>query len=215
MKVRLEADADGSVPVSLSVHAPALPFALVAAHAGVPGPVSGSARLDADFRGAGKTLRQLVASLDGPFSLVSVHGELGNQSFLKLAGGALEALGITLPASGTTTLRCLSLVGAFRKGVLDLQTIALDSTYLSLTGAGRVDFGNEKVGLKVYPLARVGGSPVAVPVIVEGPFSQIGGHLDATGLDKLGLLIDGLFGGDKPVACSSAGVAPAVAGPRP
>ena len=215
LKVSLEADADGgAVPVSLSIHAPALPLALVAAHAGVAGPVSGSARIDADLRGAGTTLRQLAASLEGPFSLVSVNGEVSNQSFLKLTGGALQALGITIPASGATTLRCLDLVGVFRKGMFTLQTLALASTYLSLTGAGQVDFANENVQVKIFPLAQVGGSPVAVPVIIEGPFSNIGGHLDATGLDKLGLLIDGLFGGDKPISCGAAGAALATGEPR-
>jgi hypothetical protein len=34
------------------------------------------------------------------------------------------------------------------------------------------------------------------------------GRLDASGLDKLGLLIDAWFGGDQPETCSDAGLVP-------
>ncbi len=56
------------------------------------------------------------------------------------------------------------------------------------------------------PLARVAGAPGAVPVVVEGPFRAVKGRLEATGLDKLGLLFDGLFGGDTSDACAKAGL---------
>ncbi len=62
--------------------------------------------------------------------------------------------------------------------------------------------------LKLHPLARLSGSQVSVPVLVEGPFRAIHGRLDADGLDKLGLLIDAWFGGDQPRTCSDAGLAP-------
>jgi hypothetical protein len=55
---------------------------------------------------------------------------------------------------------------------------------------------------------------VPVPVLVKGPCRAIQGRLDATGFDKLGLLIDGLFGGDHPDTCSDAGLAPPRANPR-
>jgi hypothetical protein len=43
-------------------------------------------------------------------------------------------------------------------------------------------------------------------VLVEGPFRAVTGRLDATGLDKLGLLIDAWFGGDTPATCADAGL---------
>ena len=53
-----------------------------------------------------------------------------------------------------------------------------------------------------------------MPVLVKGPCRAIQGRLDATGLDKLGLLINGLFGGNHPDTCSDAGLAPLRANPR-
>ena len=88
------------------------------------------------------------------------------------------------------------------------RSIALDTTYLRLDGAGQVDLGAETLALKLHPLARLSGSSVSVPVLVEGPLRAPHGRLDASGLDELGLLIDAWFGGDQPQICSDAGLAP-------
>ncbi len=70
------------------------------------------------------------------------------------------------------------------------------------------------MALKLHRLAQVSGSPASVPMLVKGPCRAIQGRLDATGLDKLGLLINGLFGGNHPDTCSDAGLAPLRANPR-
>ena len=207
--VTMTADASGSpVPVSLSVHAPAVPLALIARHAGLPGPVSGTARIEAQLHGAGRTLRALAATLDGPVSVTSTGGRMSNAAFLQLTSSALGALGIKVPAQGETALRCLGVAGAFDHGVARLRTIALETTYLSLEGAGQVDLGRETVAFRLNPLAQVSGSAVSVPVVVEGPFNAIAGRLDADAFDKLGLLFSAWFGGDHPTACADAGLLP-------
>ena len=207
--VTVTADATGNpAPVSLSVHAPAVPLALIARHAGLPGPVSGTARVEAQLRGTGRTLRALAATLDGPVSITSTGGRMSNAAFLQLTSAALSALGIKVPVQGETALRCLGVVGSFSHGVARLRTIALETTYLSLEGAGQVDLGRETVALRLNPLAQVSGSAVSVPVVVEGPFSNISGRLDADAFDKLGLLFSAWFGGDHPTACADAGLLP-------
>jgi AsmA protein len=211
-KLDLSMTADAAapgMPASLFVQAPSVPLALLARYAGLPGAASGSARIEAQFHGSGRTAHDLAASLDGPFSMTVVRGQLSNAALIKLAAGLLTPLGINVPAEGETALRCLGLIGAASNGVARLRTIALESTYLSMNAVGQVDLGNETVALKLHPLAQVGGSPVAVPVVVEGPFHAITGRLDASGLDKIGLLIDGWFGGDAPETCTDAGLVPA------
>ena len=133
---------------------------------------------------------------------------MSNAALIRLASASLEALGIKVPAQGETALRCLGLAGSFGNGVARLRTIALETTYLSLQGAGEVDLGRETVLLRLSPLAQVGGSPVSVPVVVEGPFRAIAGRLDADAFDKLGLLFNGWFGGDRQTACADAGLVP-------
>ena len=200
---------DGSTdaaPVSVDLHAPGIPLALIARYVGLPGPMTGSVRIDARLRGAGHSPHEIAASLAGPVSATLVGGRMTNAAFIMLTSASLEALGIKVPEQGDTQLQCLGLVASFDNGVGLLRTIALDTTYLKLDGSGQVDFGKETVALKLKPLARISGSSVAVPVVVEGPFRSVHGRLDADGLDKLSLFIDGLFGGDRSTACSDAGL---------
>jgi uncharacterized protein involved in outer membrane biogenesis len=196
------------VPVTLVLHAPAVPLALVARYADLPGQTSGGIKVDADLRGAGRSPHDLAASLDGSFSATMTHGSLSNAALIKLASASLTALGIVVPAQGETVIRCFGLVGSFKKGVGRFDTIAVNNTYLELTGTGQIDLGTETVALKLHPLTQLAGASVAVPVLVEGPFRDLQGRLDASGLDQLGLLIDAWFGGDAPKTCSDAGLVP-------
>jgi uncharacterized protein involved in outer membrane biogenesis len=197
------------VPVSVTLQAPGIPLAMLAQRAGLPGEVDGAMRVDLRLTGSGRTVRELAASLDGPVSATTIGGgSLSNAALVKLAAAALEALHVTVPAQGRTTINCLGLIGTFSKGVGRFPTIAVDTTYLTVAGAGQVDLRAETVALKLQPLARLSGSSVSVPVVVDGPFRAIQGRLDASGLDKVGLLVDALFGGDKPDVCGDAGLAP-------
>ncbi len=201
MQASVTLDATGSA--SVAVTAPAVPWALVARYAGVPGPVAGTVAVSAQLRAQGQTMREMAATLTGPFSMTARDGQLSNRALVGMTAPALEALGIKVPAAGETRLACFGLIGTFAAGVGTLKTIALETSYLSLEGAGQVDLGRETVALKLQPMAQVVGSPVSVPVVVQGPFRNVSGALAADGLDKLGFLIDGLFGGDRSTACAA------------
>jgi uncharacterized protein involved in outer membrane biogenesis len=209
LTVSLTVDASArAVPVSLSVQAPTLPMALMAHHAGLPGPVIGSARVDARLHGTGSSTHALAASLDGTFRVTALDGQLSNSAFRRLTSAFLDALGIQVPDEGETAIRCLGLAGSFSKGVALFQTIALETTYLSVEGVGQVDLARETVAFTLRPLARVSGSSVAVPVVVEGPFRAISGRLDAGGFEKLGFLLNAWTGDDQSTACADAGLVP-------
>jgi hypothetical protein len=151
-------------------------------------------------------MRELASTLDGPVSIAAVDGQLTNKALIDMTAAALDGLGITVPPQGETKLTCLGLAGSFAGGVGTFKTIALETTYLSVAGAGQVDLGRETVAFKLQPMAQVAGSAVSVPVVVQGPFRNVSGTLDADGLDKLGFLIDGIFGGDTSTACAAAGL---------
>lgn len=207
MQAALTVDAGAAgAPMTFSLSAPALPLALLARYFGVPGPMAGTAAVDAQWRARGQTMRALAGTLDGPFSITAVNGQFSNRALIDMTSAALDALGIAVPPQGETRLACLGLAGSFARGVATFRTIALETTYLSLEGAGQVDLGRETVALKLQPMAQVAGSPVAVPVVVQGPFRNVSGKLDAGGLQQLGFLIDGLFGGDTSTACAKAGL---------
>ena len=207
MQASLTVDAaSAAAPVSFTLAAPALPLALLARNFGVPGPMVGTAAVNAQFRARGQTMRDLASTLEGPFSIAAVNGQLTNKALVDMTSAALEALGITVPPQGETKLTCLGIAGSFAGGLGTVRTIALETTYLSLEGAGQVDLARETVAFKLQPMAQVAGSPVSVPVVVQGPFRNVSGKLDAGGLQQLGFLIDGIFGGDTSTACARAGL---------
>jgi len=207
MSLTIDASTDNA-PVSLTLQAPGVPLALFAHYADLPGRVTGAMQLDAQLRAVGRSAHDLVSSIDGSFAATMTGGSLTNAALIKLASAPLQALSITVPAQGETAIRCLGLVGSFSKGVGRFRTIAVNTSYLKLDGVGQVDLGAETVALKLQPMARLSGSSVSVPVLVEGPFRAVQGRLDASGLDKLGLQIDAWFGGDQPRMCADAGLMP-------
>ena len=211
LEMTLSADASKQeVPVSLVLHAPGVPLALLARYGALQGEARGLIDIEARLKAEGHSLHDLAASLDGQFAAtMRDHGALSNAALIQLASTSLQALGIQVPGQGETEIRCLGLIGRFHAGVGRFRTIALDTTYLQLSGVGQADLGAETLALELRPMARVAGAAVSVPVVVEGPFRAVQSRLDASGLDKLGLLIDAWFGGDPPPQiCSQAGLAP-------
>lgn len=210
VEISFAADATAKTPsLHLVLHAPDVPVALVIQRAGLPGPSSGALKVDADLSAAGASPHAIAATLSGSLSAIMGSGSVSNAALVDLAAASLKALNIRVPADGETRIRCFGVAGTFSKGVARLSTLALASTYLTMEGAGEVDLGRETLALKLKPLARVSGSSVSVPVVVEGPFRSAQGKLDAGAFAKVGIFIDALFGGDTPATCANAGLLPA------
>jgi hypothetical protein len=195
------------VPVNLTLHAPGIPLSLLARHAALPGEASGDLHIETQLKAKGRSAHDLAASLDGPFSATMTHGTLSNAALIELASASLQALGIEVSPQGKQR-SVVSASSAHSMRAWDASGASPDTTYLQLDGAGQVDLGAETLALKLHPLARLSGSSVSVPVLVEGPLVTPHGRLDASGLDELGLLIDAWFGGDQPKTCSDAEPAP-------
>lgn len=209
VEISFAADATAKDPsLHLVLRAPDVPVALVLQRAGLPGPASGSLRVDADLSAAGASPHAIAASLSGSLSATMGAGSISNAALVDIAAASLKALNIRVPASGETRIHCFGIAGTISRGVATLSTLALASTYLTMAGAGQVDLGRETLDLKLKPLARVSGASVSVPVVVDGPFRSAQGKLDAGGLAKVGIFIDALFGGDTPATCADAGLVP-------
>jgi uncharacterized protein involved in outer membrane biogenesis len=209
VEISFAADATVKNPsLHLVVRAPDVPVALVVQRLGLPGAASGALKVDADLSAVGASPHDIAGSLSGSLSATMAAGSISNAALVDLAAASLKALNIRVPAQGETRIRCFGIAGKFSKGVVRLSTLALASTYLTMEGQGEVDLGRETLALRLKPLARVSGSSVSVPVVVDGPFRSAQGRLDAGGLAKVGIFIDALFGGDTPATCANAGLIP-------
>jgi hypothetical protein len=88
------------VPVSLTLHAPGIPLALLARYAGLPGDAGGDLHIEMQLKAQGNSPHDLAASLDGPIAATMIHGILSNAALIELASASLQALGIEVPAQG-------------------------------------------------------------------------------------------------------------------
>lgn len=204
------ANASASPPsLHLVLHAPDVPVALLVQRFGLPGSATGTLRVDTDLSATGASPHAIAASLGGSLSATMGAGSISNPALIALADASLKALNIAVPNQGNTAIRCFGIVSKITKGVAYISTLALSSTYLQMDGQGQVDLGRETLDLKLNPLARLSGSSVTVPVVVNGPFRTAKGALDAGALQKVGILLNALFGGDSPKTCADNGLLPA------
>jgi uncharacterized protein involved in outer membrane biogenesis len=99
MEMQLSANASAQdVPVSLTLHAPGIPLALLARYAALPGDAGGDLRVEMQLKAHGSSTHDLAASLDGSFAATLTHGSLSNAALIELASASLQALGIEVPA---------------------------------------------------------------------------------------------------------------------
>ncbi len=199
-----------AVPVRLSVHTHDFPLRPLLGLAGLPmppsDPVTGTLRMALDLSAQGDTPKALLSSLDGTVAMATAGAGMSYDTLSALAAPALKQLGARAPHDNHTIVRCFGLRGTVANGVLKLSTLAVDTGSLVLSGVGTIDLVQKTLALKLHPLARLVGSRVSVPVVVKGPFDAPSVTVDADGLDKVGLLLDALFGGDHPHTCRDAGL---------
>jgi len=144
MEMWLSADASKhDVPVSLTLHAPGIPLALLARYAALPGDAGGDLHIEMQLKAHGSSAHDLAASLDGPVAATMTRGSLSNAALIELASASLRALGIEVPAQGETAIRCFGILGSFNAGVGRFRSIALDTT---LPAAGRRRAGRSRSG---------------------------------------------------------------------
>jgi AsmA protein len=210
----LDASADPP-PVALTLRAPSMSAAKLAALLGYPGGASGQVQIDAQLSGTGDTLHGLAASATGHIGLTMVNGQFTDALFQNALGSALETAGVP-PLSGSTDVRCLALLARLSHGDGSVEALALDTSRLSMTGSGTFDLGAETVALHLKPTLRIGGTGVAAPVSLTGGFTSLKASADAAmGGGRFGLTIGGPAPNDAACVAALPQARGGMAGPLP
>jgi uncharacterized protein involved in outer membrane biogenesis len=165
-------------PVALTLRAPSMSAAKLAALLGYPGGASGQVQVDAQLSGQGDTPHELAASASGHIGLTMVNGQFTDALFQNAFGSALATSGVP-PLSGSTDVRCLALRTRLSHGQGEVQALALDTQRLSMTGSGSFDLGAETLALHLKPTLRIGGTGIASPVSLTGGFTSLKASADA------------------------------------
>ena len=189
--VSIDATTDMS-PVAVTLRSPSISAASVAGLLGHPGEATGVMQVDAQLSGIGQTLPALEASLNGHLGLAMVNGTVSDSLVQALIGDALQASGVPPLGGGTSQVNCLALRINFSGGQGAIQTLAADTSRVSLSGDGTLDLAAGTASLHLRPRIRLGPTEIAAPVSVQGPFGAMKASLDPVmGNGRVGIEIGG------------------------
>ena len=166
---RFEADADPA-RAALMLNASGLNLNAVGSSEG--GALAGMADVDLVMAGQGSTAHALASTATGHAGLALVRGEIDNAGLAGLLTGLLgDAMrGLPVDGRGRSAVRCLGLSLQVTSGKAVLQALTLDATRLRVTGEGGADLANETSDLLLNVAVAVGGTSIAAPVHLDGPW---------------------------------------------
>lgn len=174
--------------VAVTLRSPSLSAARVAALLGEEGGATGALQVDAQLSGTGDTPRALAASLTGHLGVTMVNGTITDTMISALFADALNTAGVPM-GGGSSDVRCLAVRSDFYHGAGRVRALSLDTSRLSVDGDGVFDLGAETLTMHLRPIVRIGGTGVAAPVEVTGPFSALKPTLEPMTNGRVGIAI--------------------------
>ncbi len=192
------ADATAPAPtVAVDLRAPGMDAGPLFAAFGAPELTIGRVDADVQLKGAGASVRTIAASLDGHVGLAMVDGEVDNRWLAGLFGDALR--GLPMELKGRSAVRCLAVRFDAASGQATSRALLLDASRLHLDGEGGVNLADETLDLRLHALVRLGGTAIAVPVHLAGPWRSPRPQVAINGGAGQGALVIGAAPG--PDAC--------------
>ena len=150
--------------------------------------------LQFDLRGRGGSIAELAGSLDGTFTLEMGTAQVVNQ-WAALALGNVESIVAGGAKVTKAEINCLLADFAFQKGIARPKALVVDLSSIALFGAGKLDFGRERIKLKFDREGKeMSASQVLPPFTIGGTFAkpepmidaaELAGHVVNLGADLL------------------------------
>lgn len=200
-EIRLSADArQPAPPVALSVKAPSLALGPLMQALGQGRTVNGTAQVDLDIKGTGRTPHAIAASASGHLGVAMAGGDIDNRLVDALAGDILRAVGGGVSREGRSNIRCVALRLEASQGVAQARALLADTALAKLDGGGAFNLEQETMALRVRPALKVGQVRIAAPVLVSGPWLSPRVGVDPAGAGQIaGQVLGGIRGGQNPL----------------
>ncbi len=199
----LVADAATDPPrVHLAFVAPGLALQPLLGALGLPGVATGNVAVRADLTGEGDSPRAIAGSLNGSLGAAVEGGQVDAQmvnSFL----GPLRPLRMEGPEM--TDLRCFAVRADAKSGVVAIDPLALNTAALIIEGNGDVNLRDETLALRLRPRGKIGGTGIALPVRLSGPWRDPSAKVDISGRGFGGGALAGLLLGGKDIMGAAGG----------
>ena len=135
----------------------------------------GKSDIQVDIRGAGPSMRAVMASLNGSTTVVVGEGSIDSRVF-DVAGADLTKILSPLSGGGSSrrsTLNCVVNRMDIKDGVANIRVLLTDTSTLSVVGEGAVNLGSEQIGMMLRPKAKEASvAALAPPIRVGGTLAN-------------------------------------------
>ncbi|MBT9566715.1 MAG: AsmA family protein [Thiobacillus sp.] len=140
------------------------------------------------LHGRGDTVGAMLGSADGGLAMVVNGGEISKLMMETVSLHLLEMLQLTLTGDKSIKIQCGIADFGVKQGVMQANTLVLDTDIVRIDGKGQVDLGQERLDLTIVPKTKkLSLLALRSPIHVEGSFAQ-----PAVAIDKGALALRGL-----------------------
>jgi len=166
----------------------------------------GKADMDLDVKGAGNSVREIMAGLNGNTNFAMGEGHINND-FAKILLSDLFQLIATGGSASSSNLNCFVSKFDIKKGLATSTGLVLDTNGASIVGSGDINLATEKLKLHLDPRAKQTNlANLAIPVNIGGTMANPSVTPDAVAMAQ------GIAGAAAGVATSGGDVLGALAG---
>jgi uncharacterized protein involved in outer membrane biogenesis len=132
--------------------------------------LSGTGDVTADIAGSGKTIRDIVASLNGTGSVNFANGTVGNAGLAPLMKNSVGPLIGNKTVPREIAYRSLTATATIAHGVLHNSDLKLSGPQLSATGAGTLDLASRRIDYLWEPdITGLGNARIAITGTWDNP----------------------------------------------
>lgn len=173
-----------SVPVlTAKLNAAGLDYGELLKQRGMTDIAAGKLDADVDVKGAGVSVRALMAGLNGQLFVKTENGKIDSSALNIVSSDVMSALP-GFNSKDDKTLRCGVVNFDIKDGIANAKALVFETGGLSAIGVGTVDLREEKLNLLIDPRAKQTSlaSAAIVPVAITGTLLQPEWALDKAAL---------------------------------
>ena len=178
----VDASGKGAPDITIKIEAPHVELGEIMVADDGTTAVEGPLAVDIFLEGRGRSVAQIMATLNGNVNLLMKQGSADARGLDLFVGGLGAMFGtIFIDQSSKTKIECAISDLDFDQGILTPRLAVLDTQYSTVIAEGRVDLKQEQLDLKVSPNAKGVTLSVAFPVLLKGALSKPDIEVEKTG----------------------------------
>ena len=171
---RADLDVTGTVPaVSFQVEGKKIDIGQLLKIFDVTEMISASVDIDARGAGRGRSLQEIIATLDGEASVIAEQGRIDSKYFDLVAVDLVRELIPWRSKSQHSDINCFVARFDIREGVAVTDSLLLDTTRTTIAGEGSIDLRTEALNFTVRPRPKQASLvSLAFPIDVRGTIAS-------------------------------------------